>query len=296
MERKKERLGKDFRNRMDRLNMKRPFDEIKERISRLGPKELVEKIPRKWEKLGNVLILKLNEEINPYKEVIARVYAEVLKCKGVLNEIGGIKGTYREPQVKLIYGSRNTETLHIENGVKYSFDPSKIMFSSGNMSERIRMSKLNCAGEVVIDMFAGIGYFSLPIAVYCNPKIVYAIEKNPIAFKYLKKNITLNKVNDKVEPLLGDNRFITPKGIADRIIMGYLNKTHEFLPIALDALREEGIIHFHTLCPVEGYPEEVLRKIKKYLSGVYFKVVFKRKVKSYAPRVEHVVLDVLVRK
>ncbi|RLF38072.1 MAG: class I SAM-dependent methyltransferase family protein [Thermoplasmata archaeon] len=274
--------------------MKTPFEEIKEKISNFIPENLVDLLPKKWEKIGDVLVLKLKKELDPFAETIAKTYAEVLNCKSVLQEIGGIKGIYREPQVRLIYGSKNTETLHVENGIKYSLDPSKLMFSSGNMSERIRMSKLNCRDEVVVDMFAGIGYFSLPIAVYCNPRMVYAIEKNPLAFRYLCKNITLNRVNDRVEPILGDNRCVTPKGVANRVIMGYLNKTHEFLPIALESLKSKGIIHFHCLCPRDKFPDYVMDKIRGYLSEKEFEVVYKKVVKSYAPGIDHVVLDIKV--
>ena len=274
--------------------MKTPFEEIKEKISNFIPENLVEFLPKKWEKIGDVLVLKLKKELEPFAEIIAKTYAEVLNCKSVLQEIGGIKGIYREPQVRLIYGSKNTETLHVENGIKYSLDPSKLMFSSGNMSERIRMSKLNCRDEVVVDMFAGVGYFSLPIAVYCSPRMVYAIEKNPLAFRYLCKNITLNRVNDRVEPILGDNRCVTPKGVANRVIMGYLNKTYEFLPIALESLKSKGIIHFHCLCPRDKFPDYVMDKIRRYLSEKEFEVVYKKVVKSYAPGIDHVVLDIKV--
>ena len=274
--------------------MKTPFEEIKEKISNFIPENLVDFLPKKWEKIGDVLVLKLKKEFEPFAEIIAKTYAEVLNCKSVLQEIGGIKGIYREPQVRLIYGSKNTETLHVENGIKYSLDPSKLMFSSGNMSERIRMSKLNCRDEVVVDMFAGVGYFSLPIAVYCSPRMVYAIEKNPLAFRYLCKNITLNRVNDRVEPILGDNRCVTPKGVANRVIMGYLNKTYEFLPIALESLKSKGIIHFHCLCPRDKFPDYVMDKIRRYLSEKEFEVVYKKVVKSYAPGIDHVVLDIKV--
>lgn len=274
--------------------MKTPFEEIKEKISNFTPENLADLLPKKWEKIGDVLVLKLKKELEPFAEIIAKTYAEVLNCKSVLQEIGGIKGIYREPRVRLIYGSKNTETLHVENGIKYSLDPSKLMFSSGNMSERIRMSKLNCRDEVVVDMFAGVGYFSLPIAVYCSPRMVYAIEKNPLAFRYLCKNITLNRVNDRVEPILGDNRCVTPKGVANRVIMGYLNKTYEFLPIALESLKSKGIIHFHCLCPRDKFPDYVMDKIRRYLSEKEFEVVYKKVVKSYAPGIDHVVLDIKV--
>ena len=153
-----------------------PFDEIKNNILKKISSEFIDKIPKKWEKIGNVLILKLPDELDNYKKEISIIYAKILKCKSVLNDFGGIDGIYRTPKVELIFGSENTETTHIENGIKYKLDPRKIMFSSGNMDERIRMSNISNPNEVIVDLFAGIGYFSLPIAVYSKPKKIFACE------------------------------------------------------------------------------------------------------------------------
>lgn len=54
---------------------------------------------------------------------------------------------------------------HCENGIIYSFDATKCMFSWGNLSEKLRMSRLDCRNEVIVDLFTGIGYFVLPFLV-----------------------------------------------------------------------------------------------------------------------------------
>lgn len=56
---------------------------------------------------------------------------------------------------------------HCENGIHYSFDATKCMFSWGNLSEKLRMAHLDCRDQVVVDLFAGIGYFVLPFLVRC---------------------------------------------------------------------------------------------------------------------------------
>ncbi|HEC94967.1 MAG TPA: class I SAM-dependent methyltransferase family protein, partial [Thermoplasmatales archaeon] len=184
--------------------------------------------------------------------------------------------------------------VHVENHVRYKLDPSKIMFSSGNMSERIKMSTIADENETVVDMFAGIGYFSIPIAVYSTPKKVYAIEMNPTAYHYLCSNITLNSVNHIVKPLLGDNREVTPKGVADRVIMGYLRETYRYLPTAFASLRNTGVIHYHEVCPNELLETRPFQRIKEAAKQFSLRItdVKKRIIKSYAPGVSHVVLDV----
>ena len=118
-------------------------------------------------------------------------------------KLGQIHGQKREPEVEMIYGE-GTETIHKENYCKFKFDVSRIMWSKGNTGERLRMSKIPEDNETIIDMFAGIGYFTIPMAVHSNPKKIFSIEINPVSYDYLCENIKLNKVENTVEPILGD--------------------------------------------------------------------------------------------
>ncbi len=268
-----------------------PLEEIKELLKGKISREDFEKLPRKWEKLGDVLVIKLHGIKE--KRKVAEVYAKVLKCKAVLEDVGGIKGIERKPCFKLVYG-KDTETIHVENGIKYKFDVSKIMFSSGNIDERIRMAGVANKNEVVVDMFAGIGYFTLPVAVYGKAK-VYACEINPIAYEYLKENILLNDVCHLVKPLLGDCREVAPRNIANRVIMGYLDSI-KFLPYALEILKGEGIIHLHQKCKEEEFPHHLFNEAKKIVKehGKEAEMIFYKKIKSYAPRIIHGVIDIKI--
>ena len=137
----------------------------------------------------------------------------------------------RKPIVEPIYGDKN-ETIHLENGIRYKLDVTKIMFSSGNIDERISMGEIVKEGEKIIDMFAGIGYFTLPMAVYGNPEVIHSIEINPVAFSYLKENIELNDVKNIVNPWLGNNQDFSKSDTADRVVMGYLHENWKYLPKA----------------------------------------------------------------
>ena len=274
-----------------------PFERIKRLLSKEVPPDLISRIPNKWEKIGEVGVIKLDSNLEKYSKMIGKNYAEILHCKTILNDIGGVTGTFREPETEIIYGPNTTETIHTENGIRFKLDPQKIMFSSGNMDERVRMATISNRKETVVDLFAGIGYFTLPMAVYSKPKTIFACEINPISYKYLCNNISLNHVTEIVEPLLGDNKEIAPKNIADRVIMGYIGDTHKFLQIAMNCLKEHaGIIHYHDVFPDEKIPKKPLAFIQKsaerYNSDVEL-ITFK-KIKSYAPGVSHVVLDVKV--
>jgi tRNA wybutosine-synthesizing protein 2 len=272
-----------------------PLTQIKKSLSKEIPLDLISKIPDKWEKIGDVGIIKLYPDLVKYSKIIGKNYAINLKCKTILNDIGGIKGIYREPKTMIIYGSSNTETIHKENGISFKLDPQKIMFSSGNMDERLRMATISNEKEIVVDLFAGIGYFTLPIAVYSKPKKIFACELNPVAYDYLSKNIILNNVLNIVEPLKGDNRKVAPKNVADRIIMGYLIDTYRFLPTAFNCLKDcKGVIHYNDKIPEKKFPDGILKKINKvadkYNRNV--KLLKYKHVKSYAPGISHYVLDI----
>jgi len=274
-----------------------PFDHIKKTLSLVLPSGVVSRLPDKWEKVGTVVTIRLPDELKQHQEIIGKAYAEVLGCTTVLNEVGGISGVYREPVVEVISGSSMTETIHTENGIRFKVDPQRIMFSSGNMAERRRMATISNRHETVVDLFAGIGYFTLPMAVYSNPKKVFACEINPLAYRYLCANVLLNHVTDSVEPLLGDNRRIAPKDRADRVILGYLKDPQIFLPISLECLRNQtGVLHYHEVVSVESIPDLPLKHIKTAAKNYHrsVKLLKVNEIKSYAPGVDHVVLDVRI--
>ncbi|MFQ5837517.1 MAG: class I SAM-dependent methyltransferase family protein [Thermoplasmata archaeon] len=257
------------------------------------PHDLKAFVPRRWEKIGDVLLLRFPRELRPYQEEVCRAYARVLRVKTVLDASQGIEGEWRRPRVAILWGEE-TETVHKENGVLYKLDLSEVMFSSGNIDERVRMSRVCRPGEVVVDMFAGIGYFSLPMAVWGRPSKVYACEVNPVAYAYLKENIRMNQA-DAVEPILGDCREVAPRGVADRVVLGYLRDTHEYLPDAIQVLRGEGWIHYHEACPDETahrLPEYLIKAAEK--EGMMVVKLEQRRVKSYAPGVYHWVVDALI--
>jgi tRNA wybutosine-synthesizing protein 2 len=137
----------------------------------------------KGKQIGDILVVK--KEPENIDEIIKLPYINKIV------KLGKIHGQKREPDVEVIYGE-GTETIHKENYCKFKFDVSKIMWSKGNTGERLRMSKLPEKNETIIDMFAGIGYFTIPMAVHAKPKKIYAIEINPTSHGYLCENIRLN--------------------------------------------------------------------------------------------------------
>jgi len=185
-----------------------------------------------------------------------------------------------------------------ENGIKYGYHLTKCMFSSGNINERRRMGEVVSEGEVVIDLFCGIGYYTLPILVNSDVKHVYSCEWNDYAIKALKFNLKNNNVERKCTIIEGDNRITTRelRDVADRVLLGLLPTAEKSYHIALNCLKENGgILHIHGLSPSDNH-EELVIKTKKILGKINKNYEIKNidinKIKSYAPHWNHLVLDI----
>ncbi len=245
----------------------------------------------KYQKVGDIILLKHNPSIEEIEYIISKT-----KCKTIV-KYNQIVGNYRKPHIKIIYGSK-TETIHKENGCLFKIDVSKVMWSMGNINERKRISTISNPNETVIDMFAGIGYFTIPIAKYSKPKKIYSIEINPQSFIYLCENIKLNKLSNVVG-ILSDNRDVQLDNIADRVIMGYILKTRYFLDKCFQFLKEEGgYIHYHDTIYEKTIAPETVGIIEKYCKKYGYKLLNYsiHKIKKYSPGVWHVVVDVKIGK
>ncbi|MCD6591686.1 MAG: class I SAM-dependent methyltransferase family protein [Thaumarchaeota archaeon] len=254
-------------------------------------------LPSHAKLMGGVAFLRLRPELREYRFRIGELARRFYKVRAVYL-IHGVKGVERRPVLELLAGEPIKEIIHREYGCVFKLDLVELMFCLGNSFERLRLAGLVGGGEVVVDMFAGVGQFTIPMAVLADPAKIYAIEINPKAYGYLLENIRLNDVEEKVCPILGDCREVVPKrlkDIADRVVMGYFWGTIEALPAALEALRPEGgIIHFHELARRGGeqeFVENVLEQAERL--GYAIALLGWRKVKSYSKTRNHIVIDFL---
>ncbi|MDO8869171.1 MAG: class I SAM-dependent methyltransferase family protein [Methanobacteriaceae archaeon] len=241
----------------------------------------------KWKKIGHVLLVDKDIE-NPKK---------LLEMKGIetVVKLGNIGGKKREPDVKILAGS-NTETIHRENGCIFKLDVARVMWSKGNTNERMRIANIIGEGERVLDMFAGIGYFTIPAAVHSKAEIIHSIEINPVSYGYLNENMSLNKVENIVKPVLGDSMDIAPQFSVDRVLMGYIGNTQDYLKSAIAALDESGIIHYHESVYEKIKFERPEERIRKSAGGMDVEILNKRVIKKYSPGVVHVVIDAKITK
>ena len=250
-------------------------------------------IPTRWEFVGDIVIVRMDPRCRPCSDLIGRTYAEVLGAKTVCADVRGVSGEFRQPSMEIIYGTE-TESVRLENGIRYGFDVTKVMFASGNTDERMRMRNLDCTGETVVDMFAGIGYFTLPLAKFSGARRVFACEKNPESYEFLVRNVKDNEVDDVVIPILADNRSLCGRHFADRILMGYVQTTSEFIPKALEMVKDGGILHYHDTFYVGEYRDRIKSIFDGNCGEDGYEILAIREVKSFAPSVSHYVVDVRI--
>lgn len=274
-----------------------PVERVRQGLSGRVPEGPLSALPRSWERLGRVLVLPLPPALDPWKAEVAKAYARVLRCEAVVRDAGPIRGAAREPAREVLWGE-GTETVHVEGGVRFAMDAARVMWSAGNVAERQRLPPLVRDGEVVVDLFAGIGYFSVPVAAKARPARVVAIEQNPVAFHYLQRNAALNRCGERLQPLLGDCRALAPRGAADRVLMGYTVETQDFLPTALAALKPEGgVVHYHEASPAHLWRERPWQRVREAAeaAGRRASLLTQHVVKNYSPGFVHVVVDAEVR-
>ncbi|MDV2482430.1 SAM-dependent methyltransferase [Methanoculleus sp. Wushi-C6] len=197
--------------------------------------------------------------------------------------IRGYTGEMRIPDAEVLYGTAG-EVRHREQGYTFILDPTRVMFAQGNRTEKARIAALIRPGERVADMFAGIGYFSIPAAA--SGARVHAMEINPTSFEYLRRNIMANHVADRVTAEVGDCRDLLA-GVYDRVLMGHFDAP-SMLDDALAHVRAGSVLHVHSI----GDATDAIRE--RAAEAGFRAAIASRRVKKYGPHAWHMVQDVTI--
>lgn len=270
-----------------------PVDRLRSRArARWGP-AVADRLPRRYTRLGRVAVVPLPEALRPHFVELGAWYADALRVATVLRPKGPVHGEDRAPDLEAIHGE-DTVTEVLEHGTRYRFDAARLLFARGNKTERARIATEVRPGEHVVDLFAGIGYFTLPIARASPRTRVTAIERNPLSFRYLVENLRLNGVGGQVAPLCGDNRELPLPRDADRVLLGYLPSSLPWLGTAIERLGPGGgTLHVHLVVDARsgaaGAEQEVRSAVAR--RSVPVEDVRGRIVKAYGPGRSHAVVD-----
>jgi len=263
------------------------------------PPDVLASLPHSIDFIGDIAVVKIVPELEGYKRVIGEAILKANKrVKTVLAKSGAVSGVYRLRPFETIGGPVKTKTIHREYGCVFHVDLARAYFSPRLSYEHSRVASLVRPGETVVDMFAGVGPFSILIAKKHRDVSVHAIDVNPDAFEYLKKNVLANRVEARVKPLLGDARQIVNeklKGVADRIIMNLPEKAIEYIDVACKAIIPGGgVIHYYDFSgmpnPLETAKNRLSEAIKQTDRNLV-RIMISRIVRGIAPFTYQVVVD-----
>ncbi len=275
-------------------------DKLKLLLKNKIPLEFIEQIPSGYNVTGDIAIIRFQSSLSErYKHIIGKEIIKLDPRVNVVVEQTNTLSSIRKPVIRFIAGEFRTTTIHKELGTEFFIDVARITFSPGNKAERERLLQIITDGEIIVDMFACIGNLSLPLTVHHPNVKVYGIEKNPAAYYFLKKNVSKNNLSERYFPIFGDNRLTTPKNIATRVIMGYFEIDNIQLKVALNALKNKGWIHYHTLIEKEKISDSVELVLKKFQevdthNNYKIDIPNMRVVKKFSPTKVHACYDVYI--
>ena len=269
---------------------------------------MLQSIPKKWERLDDLILFPKDAfQEQGWVSIIQQhpdffsIVAHALNAARIGRQQPIANDQMRSAQVELLHGENGWVEVK-DNGLVYGFDATKVMYSSGNVTERHRMATLQAEGDIVIDAYAGIGYYTMQLLVHANVEHVHACEINPNSIHALEWSANENNVQSRLTVHPNDNQVTLRelKGTADRVLLGYLPSSEPTWEPAIQSLKETGgTIHIHMNVEEEGidaWCEATMDKCLQFASkaGRNWDVVSHHleKVKWYAPRIRHVVLDV----
>ena len=277
-----------------------------------GPKTLAEALretlnldeiallPRAYDFIGDIAVLEIPKELLGHEKRIGETLKSLHKnFTTVLAKQGAISGTTRVRQYTLLAGEDKTGTIHTEYGIKIAVDLAKAYFSPRLLEEHHRVAKQVQDGEIVLDMFTGVGPFALHIAKNTTARIS-AIDINPEAISLLRESMRLNKLVGTVVPIAIDAHEYIESGLqepVDRVIMNHPSESYEYVSDACHVLKESGMIHYYDFIGGESPENDIQERILQLLEKAgktECEVKLVRKVRDSAPYEYQMVADVLV--
>lgn len=271
---------------------------LQERLDRTE----LEKLSSSFDIIGTIAIIKIPESLASKRKLIADALIEEIRpVKSVFCQVSAIEGDYRLRKLELISGENSPITVYKEHGCTFKVDVINTYFSPRLSTERLRIAKLTEPNEVIVNMFGGVGTFSIIISRYNKSAKVYSIDSNPIAIDMCRQNIEINKLRGNVFPVLGDAEQEIHKGlkgIAKRVLMPLPEKAKDFVDAAVSSLENgSGTIHYFCHVGADNKKNAIQNGImdtSESFSKFDHTIRNVRVVREVGPRFYQIVSDVMV--
>ena len=254
-----------------------------------------------FDQIGDIIIVRIPDSLISKKKIIGKALLEQVKtAKTVFHQSSPVEGDFRTRNLELIEGDEKTETEYRENGCRFIVDVEKAFFSPRLSTERERISNLVNDHDVIINMFGGVGMFSL-LAAKKKSCTVYNIDINPVASKLCEENIKLNKLKGKVISLNGDATKIIKEQLqdkADRVLMLLPERSDEFLDTAISSLKKNGVIHYYSHIHAEKKQDAPKLSEDHFLNinKIQADILDSRVVRPVGPRFYQTVVDIKIQR
>tara|TARA_B100000929_G_scaffold56615_1_gene42335 strand:+ start:353 stop:1180 length:828 start_codon:yes stop_codon:yes gene_type:complete len=254
-----------------------------------------------FDQIGDIIIVRIPDSLLSKKELIGETLLEQVKsAKSVFYQSSSVEGKFRTRDLEVLAGDNKTETEYKEYGCRFIVDVEKVFFSPRLSSERIRIAELVNHGEIVTNMFAGIGMFSI-IAAKKKKCTVYNIDINPDATRLCEKNIVLNKLVGNIISIHGDATEVIRNQLenkSDRTLMLLPEKSDEFLDSAILATKSNGVIHYYSHIHADKKSDAAKLSEQHFLEVTPVKstILGSKIVRPVGPRFYQTVVDVRIEK
>jgi tRNA (guanine37-N1)-methyltransferase len=275
---------------------------LKNILSNILSSDEVSQVYSAFDQIGDIVIIKIPNELMPKKKYIAdTILAHVKSAKAVFAQVSPVRGDYRVRNLEFIAGENRTITEYKEHGCRFRVDVAKTYFSPRLSTERLRIANMVGEGETIVNMFAGVGTYSILMARMNKTCKVYSIDSNAVAAELCEANAKLNKVQDRVVSIHGDaGEVIKDKlaGQADRVLMPLPESAKEFVDSAVLALKKKGVVHYfiHIRADNKKTSKNLgLQDAHKAFVKYNHIVQQVRVVRGVGPRIYQIVADVLVK-
>jgi tRNA (guanine37-N1)-methyltransferase len=275
---------------------------LKNILSNILSSDEVSQVYSAFDQIGDIVIIKIPNELMPKKKFIAdTILAHVKSAKAVFAQVSPVRGDYRVRNLEFIAGENRTITEYKEHGCRFRVDVAKTYFSPRLSTERLRIANMVGEGETIVNMFAGVGTYSILMARMNKTCKVYSIDSNAVAAELCEANAKLNKVQDRVVSIHGDaGEVIKDKlaGQADRVLMPLPESAKEFVDSAVLALKKKGVVHYfiHIRADNKNTSKNLgLQDAHKAFVKYNHIVQQVRVVRGVGPRIYQIVADVLVK-
>jgi len=266
----------------------------------LSPQESEDLISA-FDQIGDIIIVRIPDSLLPKKKLIGETLLNEVKIvKSVFYQASPVEGDFRTRNLEILAGEDKTETEYKEFGCRFRVDVANAFFSPRLSTERERIANLIEDGETMVNMFAGVGMFSI-MAAKKKKCTVYSLDINPVASRLCEKNIELNKLAGKVISINGDTSKIIEERLenkSDRTLMLLPERSDEFLESAIKTTKDGGIIHYYSHIHADKKSDAGKLSEKHYLevSPVKSKILTSKIVRPVGPRYYQTVVDVKISK